>query len=213
MINTLRDIGTAVYDAFVFPGTFLVSRIVEHMPGLAAWLNINGGETPIRMTLLLSLTYWFLVIALIALLLRLVRYIERSLGALIRTGIYRMSHFFSGIKTTLVLKLRRFFPQRLRAIADSVPMMDSVPMIEFDDLDMAVLRSVSAKGPGFALSAPDLASRFKLRPSQVQHSLEKLSRNKMLATVIGSTDGYDNYRLTDHGNAYLAMFQRQLSRT
>ena len=47
MINTLRDIGTAVYDAFVFPGTFLVSRIVEHMPGLAAWLNINGGESTI----------------------------------------------------------------------------------------------------------------------------------------------------------------------
>jgi RIO-like serine/threonine protein kinase len=86
-------------------------------------------------------------------------------------------------------------------------------MIEFDDLDMAVLRSVSMKGPGFAFSAPDLASRFRLRPSQVQRSLEKLDRNKMLASVIGSTDGYDNYRLTNHGIAYLAMFQRQLSRT
>lgn len=207
ILNTLQQLGTAVYDAFVFPGTVLVSRIVEHMPGLARWLHIDSGEAPVLMTFLLSLSYWFLAIVLVALLLRLARDIARLLGALIRTGIYRVSHYLAGIKTTLVLRLRKFFP-RLRK-----PLADSAPMIEFDDLDMAVLRSVSMKGPGCALSAPDLASRFKLRPSQVQRSLEKLSRNKMLASVIGSTGGYDNYRLTNHGIAYLAMFQRQLSRT
>jgi DNA-binding MarR family transcriptional regulator len=85
-------------------------------------------------------------------------------------------------------------------------------MIEFDRLDMAVLRSVSAKGPGFALAAPDLADRFKLRPSQVQRSLDKLSNSKMLVSVIGNTDGYENYRITDYGHAYIAMLMRQTSR-
>ena len=207
LFNSLRELGADVYDAFAFPGTFLVSRIAEHMPGLAAWLNIHNGETPVLMTFLLSLTYWFLVIVLVTLLLRLGRDIARLLGALVRTVAHRISHYVAGIKTTMLLKLRHWFPRRRSPVADPVP------MIEFDDLDMAVLRSVAIKGPGFALSAPDLASRFRLRPSQVQSSMEKLSRYKMLASVIGSTDGYDNYRLTDHGNAYLAMFQRQLSRT
>lgn len=207
IFNVLRQLGTSVYDAFFFPGTFLVSWIAEHAPWLAVWMDIDGGETPVLMTFLLSLSCWFLVIVLIVLLLRLGRDIARLIGALVRTGIYRLSHYVAGIRTTVVLKLRGWYPRRRSPIADSTP------MIEFDDLDMAVLRSVSMKGPGFALSAPDLAGRFKLRPSQVQRSLDKLSSNKMLASVIGSTDGYDNYRLTDHGIAYLAMFRRQLSRT
>ena len=82
-------------------------------------------------------------------------------------------------------------------------------MVEFDDLDLAVLRSASAQGPGFALSAPELAEKFRLRPAQVQRSLEKLSHNKMLDYVLGSTDGFDNYRLTDSGAAFFAMCQRQ----
>lgn len=89
----------------------------------------------------------------------------------------------------------------------------TAPTIEFDDLDMAVLHSVSAKGPGFAMSAPDLAEKFTLRPAQVQKSLDKLSNNKLLASVIGSTDGFDNYRLTDSGLAFMAMWQRQQARS
>ena len=75
-----------------------------------------------------------------------------------------------------------------------------------------MLRSVSAKGPGFALSAPDLADKFTLRPAQVQRSLDKLSKNKLLASVIGSTDGFDNYRMTDSGLAFMAMWERQQAR-
>jgi hypothetical protein len=31
----------------------------------------------------------------------------------------------------------------------------------------------------------------------------------MIATVIGSTDGFDNYRLTDYGAAYIKMWERR----
>jgi hypothetical protein len=31
----------------------------------------------------------------------------------------------------------------------------------------------------------------------------------MVDVVIGSTDGFENYRLTDYGAAYLSMWQRQ----
>ena len=99
------------------------------------------------------------------------------------------------------------FPKRRVDAAD----FDSI--IEFNELDMAVLRSASAVGPGLALSAPDLASRFKLRPSQVQKSMANLHRHKMLAHVIGTTDGFDNYRLTNYGSAYLAMCERQAAQT
>jgi RIO-like serine/threonine protein kinase len=117
----------------------------------------------------------------------------------VRTGLYRALNFMAGIVAMTVLRLHPLFSHRRRTDDNAVP------LIEIDDLDMAVLRAMSAKGPGFALSAPDLAGPFRLRPSQVQHSLDKLSKNKLLVCVIGNTDGYENYRLTDYGHAYLAM--------
>ena len=203
LVTTLRDSAYAVYAAFVWPGKFLLSLTVAYAPGLSGWLNIDNGESPVLMIFILSLVSWFLVIAFVTFGLRIGRNVARTLGAIFRSVFFRMSHYLRGRKTALVLWLRDKFPKRRNSN------LDTIPMVEFDDLDMAVLRSASAIGPGFALSAPDLAGHFKLRPSQVQRSLKKLSKNKMLTQVIGSTDGFGNYRLTDSGTAYLAMWQRQ----
>jgi len=203
LATILRDSAYAVYAAFVWPGKFLLSLTVAHAPGLTEWLNIDNGESPVLMTFILSLVSWFLVIALLTFGLRIGRHVTRTLGAIFRSGLFRMSDYLRGHKTALILWLRDKFPKRRKAD------VDTIPMVEFDDLDMAVLRSASAIGPGLALAAPDLAGRFKLRPSQVQRSLKKLSKNQMLTQVIGSTDGYGNYRLTESGTAYLAMWQRQ----
>jgi DNA-binding MarR family transcriptional regulator len=208
ILSTLRDLGAAVRDAYALPGEVALSLLVTHAPGIAVWLNIDDGQAPLLMTFLLSLAYWFLVIVLLVYIVRLCRSITRYVDSLLRTGLYHVSHLLAGIKTTTVLRLRGLFSRRRRRRADD----DAPPMIEFDRLDMAVLRSVSAKGPGFALAAPDLADRFKLRPSQVQRSLDKLSNSKMLVSVIGNTDGYENYRITDYGHAYIAMLMRQSSR-
>ena len=59
------------------------------------------------------------------------------------------------------------------------------------------------------LSAPELAEKFTLRPAQVQSRLEKLRKNNMLRPTKGTTDGFENYGLTDSGQAFVAMFQRQ----
>jgi DNA-binding MarR family transcriptional regulator len=206
ILSTLRDFGTAVHDAYTLPGQVALSLIATHAPGLAAWLRIDDGQAAVLTTFLISLIYWFLVIVLIVYIVRLGRSITRNTSALVLTALNYLSHLLAGVRTTLILKFRAWFPHRRRA--DDY----SGPMIEFDDLDMAVLRSVAAKGPGFALAAPDIAGRFRLRPSQVQRSFDKLSQNKMLVSVIGNTDGYENYRLTDYGQAYIAMWLRQTSR-
>jgi hypothetical protein len=84
--------------------------------------------------------------------------------------------------------------------------------VELDDLDMAVLRSTAACGPGFATSAPELAEQLLMRPAQIQRRLEKLSNNKMLDTVIGSTEGFDNYRVSKSGAIFISMWQRKWRR-
>ncbi|MDH3578771.1 MAG: hypothetical protein OEO71_13260, partial [Gammaproteobacteria bacterium] len=97
--------------------------------------------------------------------------------------------------------LRRLVPQRTRGDI-------AAPKVDFDDLDLAVLHSAAARGPGFTTSAPELAERLTYRPTQIQRSLNKLSRNKLLDGVIGSTDGFDNYRLSESGSHYVMMLRR-----
>ena len=174
-----------------------------YAPGLARLLGLDAAEPSILATFLLSLVFWFLLLVLLTILYRWLRRSAITLGAIVRTFLFRLTLYFQRKKTALVLRFREWFPSRQSGG------IDAAETAEFGNLDMAVLRSASAIGPGLALSAPDLASRFKLRPSQVQQSLEKLCQNKMLAQVIGSTDGFDNYRITDSGSTYLAIWDRQ----
>jgi len=203
LLTILRNIGITLYDAFVLPGDFLVSQFVAHAPDYATSLGIANQEPAVLLRVILSLLSWFLLVVAVSMLLKLLRNAARIVGSMVRTASFRISLAVRSNKTKLVLKLRQLLPQRAKHAATPTP------MVEFDDLDLAVLRSASARGPGFALSAPELASQFTLRPAQVQRSLDKLNKNKMLDYVIGSTDGFDNYRLTDSGAAFVAMWQRQ----
>lgn len=130
------------------------------------------------------------------------RNVTRFLSAMVRTAIYRVSTGLGNLKTSVVCKLRNIFPHRSGAEAAAIPQVD------FDDLDIAVLDAAATLGPGFTISAPELAERFRLRPAVVQRSLSKLCTNKMLEFVIGSTEGFDNYRLTQLGTAFMSTWKR-----
>jgi hypothetical protein len=137
---------------------------------------------------------------------RLYRYCRsllRNSVAVLHAIWFRSRQAAGGLKIRLICRYREFVPKRED---DGI---DAVPEIDFDDLDLAVLRSAAATGPGLATSAPEIAEKFKLRPSDVQRSIDKLRQNRMLDTVIGSTDGYGNFRLSHYGATFVAVWQRQ----
>lgn len=137
--------------------------------------------------------------------LRFYRTVSRNVEAIFRIIAYRISQELGSWKTHIVCKFRELMPKRRS------PRHDLTPQVEFDDLDLAVLNTAASLGPGFAINAAELAERFRLRPAQVQRSLNKLSSNKMLDFVIGSSDGFDNYRLTQLGTAFMSTWQRRSS--
>lgn len=142
------------------------------------------------------------ILAVALIVLYVYRNTARFVGAVVRTAIYRGSQGLGSLKTSLVCKLRNIFPHRAgAAVAD-------IPQVDFDDLDIAVLNAAAALSPGFTISAPELAERFRLRPAVVQRSLSKLCTNRMLEFVIGSTEGFDNYKLTQLGTAFMSTWQR-----
>jgi hypothetical protein len=85
----------------------------------------------------------------------------------------------------------------------------SIPEVDLDDLDIAVLNSGVTLSPGLALTAPELSDQLTKRPAQVQRSLDKLRKYGLVDDTIGTTDGFDNYCLTRSGAYLLAVWQRK----
>ena len=202
-LTSFRNFGALVREMFLAPGDFVLSKFAEIAPVTATNWGVAPGGDSVVLAAVVSGFFWLLM-AIIAW--RLYRYCQsflRNLVAVIHTLWYRSRQAAGSLKTRVVCRLREFVPGRRD---DGI---DAVPEIDFDDLDLAVLRSAAARGPGLAMSAPEIAEKFKLRPSQVQRSVDKLRRNKMLDTVIGTTDGYGNFRLSTSGATFVAMWQRQ----
>jgi hypothetical protein len=188
----LQDLALSIYGAFVMPGDIVLTM-----------LGVAGDDRTVSMLFIISLTVWFLIAVAGLGVLKLAQNAARFVSAMFRTVMYRMSLAVGNFKTKLILKLRQLFPKRAARNADAIP------MVEFDDIDLAVLRTAAARGPGFTTSAPEIAEQLTLRPAQIQRSLEKLSHNKMLEYTIGSTDGFDNYRVSQMGSAFALNWSRQ----
>jgi hypothetical protein len=202
-LSTLREFGALLREIYLAPGDFVLSAFAELAPVTAANWGVAGGTDSIMQAAVTSGFFWLLM-SIIAW--RLYRYSQsflRNLIAVIHTIWYRGRQAVGSLKTRVICRLREFVP---KSDDDGI---DAVPEIDFDDVDLAVLRSAAASGPGLAMSAPEIAEKFRLRPSQVQRSIDKLRRNQMLDTVIGSTDGYGNFRLSPSGVTFVSMWQRQ----
>lgn len=206
LIAYLESFGDWLYGWFIAPGSYLLSKFAAVAPATAFDLGILPGQTEGRLVIALSLISWILLCFAFAFAWSVVRNALRVAIAMFLTAWHRMMIVAASYKTNLVLKLRSLFSRRPARLDDATP------AVEFDDLDLEVLYSVSEQGPGFTLSAPELAEKMSLLPSRIQQSLDKLSKNNMLKPVIGSTDGFDNYRLSETGASFVSIWQRQQTR-
>ncbi len=147
--------------------------------------------------------FWFVCLLSLWLLYRLVKTTIRVATALYYTAIHRLRSWLAGIKTWIVCRFRR------RSTRPGAMEVREGPFLEFDETDLAVLRLAASQGPGQTVSAPDVAERLSMRTAKVQRHLDQLGHGKILERVIGSTDGFTNYRLTAYGTAFLANITRQ----
>ena len=195
---------SSIREIYLAPGGFVLSKFAELAPLTAANWGISNADDSITAAAVLSGVFWLLMLVIAWRLYRYVSSLLRNTVALYHTLWYRGRQAAGSLKTMLLCRLREFVPRRHD---DGI---DTTPEIDFDDLDLAVLRTAAASGPGLATSAPEIAEKFKLRPAEVQRSIDKLRRSRMLDTVIGTTDGYGNFRLSPSGATFVAMWQRRV---
>ncbi len=199
-IPRMAKTAAAIYHAFLIPGEAILSLIGKISPQTEEIMRIDYGG--MIYPLIFALVAWTITLIIGLWILRFLRNLAWQTSAICHTMVHWVKMSLGNLKTKLLWKYRQFFPHKERS-------NHIVSQEEFDKLDIAVLRTFFQKGPGIATSAPELAEKFTLRPAQIQRRLEKLSQNQMLRSVIGSTEGYDNYRLTDSGLTFITMMQRQ----
>jgi DNA-binding MarR family transcriptional regulator len=200
MYSSVAGFAAAAIHAFLLPGEWLLRGIAVVAPGTVEILTFGHGG--IVVTFVLALMGWTVLVVCGLIISRFCRRIAWQLAAIVRSLLWRLQMFLGNFKTKLLWKYREFFPHKATG-------GEQVAQTEFEAADIAVLLRVARLGPAIATSAPDLAESLGQRPAQVQKRLEKLTHFKMLRSVIGSTDGFDNYSLTSSGEAYIAMIRRQ----
>ena len=188
-------------NLYLMPGETLIYMLSSHAPWVASLMGL--GRNPIVPTIVLSTLAWILACVGAWALYRLALNSIRLLNAVFLIATYRIKQGVGSFKTMLICHLRRWLPKR------DTSGITAHPDVQFDKIDLAVLRTAAAQGPAQLMSAHELAQRFGMRPAQFQASLKKLHSSKLIDVAIGSTEGFDNYRLTDYGAAYISMYQRQ----
>jgi hypothetical protein len=192
LIDTARDSGQAVYAGITLPGNLVLGQLEDVLPGLdpAARGIAADGFDPLP--LLISMLAWLLVAAALLRVLRWLKGIARSCSDALAAASLRLR----------LAKVR--FRRSLAGLfgADDGSSGLATGLVELDDTDVAVLRVASSQPAGYSVSVPDLVAHFKLRPSIVERSLDRLSDHRLLEPAMGHTDGFENYRLTSAGAAF-----------
>lgn len=202
LMTLFRLAADAILQIVTWPGTRVLDHVADLVPGVGEMLALNPENGPLLYAL--SLLAWLILFLLFRGVIRFVHNVLRLLE--------RMKTF---VRFRLSMAMM-FGRRRVDHLSHAFriwrhPEEAETPHVEFDNQDIAVLDAIITRGPGFAVSAPELTKQLALRPSQVQRSLEKLCENVLLQSVIGSTDGYENYRVTPIGEAFLRSWLRQTS--
>jgi hypothetical protein len=187
--SNLYNLAAAAHDIFLWPGIFILSQLGAHAPELGLKLGIGVESNGVILPTVISALVWSL------------------LGfAAWKTLRFAAAHIlYSGrrLRTFLIGKIQKV--NRRRFLSRPV----TVPDVDIDDLDMAILDTGATLPPGLMLTAAELSGQLIKRPDQLQRRLEKLRKYGLVDGALGETDGYDNYRLTRSGSMIVSMWHRQ----
>jgi hypothetical protein len=194
---------TLTVTFFYLPAEELLALLRQHSPELARTLNLDGQDPSPSGMAILAAVAWVAVAMTAWLGLRLLRYLRR----MAEFGFSNLRHQCrlagSAVRTWLTLRRRQVQGTSVRLRPASLGMAT-----EFSSTDLSILGAAARLAAGFSTSAPELADLLGLRPVEIQKSLEKLYRNKLLDTTLGSTDGFDNYVISTSGAVLMAMMSR-----
>ena len=183
MIEYARDLVHTFFAVFTFPGNVLLSFVSAENLGTTQFMWTSLG---------LSLVYWLVVLLVLFRLRAWLRLVGVMLGRIFGDFAFRIGMHCHNLKRAFAKPINWLRQRRQSAGVES-------ETIEFDELDMAVLKLAVKQPNGRVISAIELSEHLPVRPSQLQESLKRLRAFRLLDPAMGTTEGYENYRLTPAG--------------
>jgi len=189
---------TAAGELFLLPGKLVLQTVVVYFPQLTDSLNSANAAS---LSAVMSLLVWLLAALVVGKLVGEIRNLNTRLVVALRGLVFRLriQHNY------MILRVFRFIADWFPGDRFEQPL--SVGEMEFDDLDVAILRAAATCGPGFSISAPDVAEDLAVLPSKAQKSLEKLQQTKLVERTLGATDDFSNYKLTAAGADFMTRWR------
>ena len=187
-------------EALLYPGAKASSFLIKAAPDLAVAVGLTGIVPTTVFALLLAALFWFVVGMFVLKFVRLCSDILRMIESALKVVVFRCRMFAHHFRNGLMVRLGLVVPD------GQIIVQEDGQGVDLDEIDIEILKTTGSFGPGFAVSAPELAQQFNMRPSQLQRRLDRLRRFKFLDYVLGTTDGYDNYRLAGAGAAFVNMW-------
>lgn len=194
-VATVSSLFTSLWYA---PAERLLLLVEIHAPAVGAFLGLLPGALSPTAMAVFATGCWIGggVIAWLAV--RIVLRTVRVAEFVLRNVAHHGYGLWKSLRTHWAVRVLRDGPAEAAASL-------AAHAVDFSAVDVAVLTATATLKPGFAVSAPELAERLRRRPGEIQQSLEKLYRIKLLDVTLGSTDGFDNYVISTSGAAFGSM--------
>lgn len=180
------------------PAERLLELVETHAPAVGASLGLLPDALSPTGMAFLATACWIAGALIAWLAVRVVLRAVRVAEYAVRNVAHYAHGIWKSLRTHWAVRVLRNRPGEAAASLTAHP-------VDFSAVDVAVLTATATLKPGFAVSAPELAERLRRRPGEIQQSLEKLYRIKLLDVTLGSTDGFDNYVISTSGAALGSM--------
>ena len=207
---TLSDVWLWLVHVFFLPGDGFVWLMLTSAPGLARFLEIDGGSYGGLFSAIASVAIWLFGLVMAGAVFNTVLDLDRALTRRISSYFREWQRRGRVLRTWLICQLRRLV-QALRVKRRAGSPEIGLDELVLEDIELEVLRSHAMLAPGFVLSVSDLATSLDLRRGEAQRLLVKLEKLTLLQRSFSASDGETGYRLSQPGR-FVLMARSRLAR-
>jgi DNA-binding MarR family transcriptional regulator len=188
--STLIDIALWLYHAFSVPGDQFLSKFPE--------LDVAGHGRVVSG--LLSAAAWLGAILLIVALYRLIRDLDRTLTAFVRSLYEGLQRAWRVVARRLGIAFRSYALERQARLARTE--VHELPALS--GLQLQILLSHADLPPAHLLTPSDIARDLDMRSADVEVVVGTLRKLGLIERTLGADEGEHGYRLTRPGEVFLA---------
>jgi DNA-binding MarR family transcriptional regulator len=192
--SALIDVALWLYHAFFAPGDQFLSKFPE--------LDVAGhGRT---VSGLLSAVIWLGAVSLIVACYRFIRYLDRTLTALVVRLYEELQRAWRVVARRLAIAFRTFALERQARSART----EVFEQPALSALQLRILQAHANLPPAHLLTPSDTARALDMRSADVGVVLGTLRKLSLVDRTLGADEGEDGYRLTKAGEVFLAACSR-----